>query len=286
VADPRGRDPRLVIADDAPAVARVAAERLVAHMQAALDARGVAHVALTGGSTAGGLYTELASRWSDGVDWSRIHLWWGDERFVPVDHPESNAGLAYAMLLSTAEHAGMSGVGGLGTDVRADVIAGITLPAENVHPYPVEVAAGRSDDASLVAERYALEIRRHLPDGANGLPAFDVILLGVGGDGHILSCFPDSAALDASAPLVVAVPAPEHIGPHLPRLTLNPRVLDAAGAILVLVTGDAKAEVVHHALVEDGPAREVPARLARRASATWIVDRAAAARLDQAITSE
>lgn len=278
--------PRVVVVDDADALAKAAAERLVAELRRAIDERGEAHLALTGGSTATGLYRALATGFHDALDWSRVHLWWGDERFVPVDHPESNAGLAYAALLSVPQHGGQSGHGGQGTDVRADVIAGVPVRAENVHPYGIDEAAGDSDAGTLVAERYADELERYLPTDDNGMPAFDVVLLGVGTDGHILSCFPGSEALSADAPLVVAIPAPEHIGPHLPRLTLNPRLLEAASAILVMAAGSSKAGPVARALAADGSVDETPARLARRATATWFLDSAAAARLDQPTSSE
>ena len=278
--------PEVVVVADAGALARLAAERLAAELRAAISRHGEAHLALTGGSTAIGLYRELASGWRGAIEWDRVHLWWGDERFVPVDHPESNAGLAYAALLSVPQRAGQSGVGGEGTDVTAGEIPGVSVLAENVHPFGVDEAAGDSDAAGLVAERYAEELERYLPTADDGLPAFDVILLGVGADGHILSCFPGSPALAPDAPLVLSVPAPQHVGPHLPRLTLNPRLLGAAGRVIVMVGGEGKADAVGRALAETGSPTEVPARLAGGRNAVWIIDRAAAARLDQPASSE
>ena len=282
----RPGEPQVIVVDDATAIGRTAAEWLVPELAVAIELRGEAHLALTGGSTAIGLYRELAGAWSDALDWRRVHLWWGDERFVPVDHPESNAGMAYATLLAVAQRSSESGTGGQGTDVAADAVAGLDVLAENVHPYGIDEAAADSDAAELVAERYVAELLRYVPNGPDELPAFDAVLLGVGADGHVLSCFPGSAALAPEAPLVVAVPAPRHIGPHLPRITLNPRLLGAAGRLIVIVSGEAKAEAVRRALAEAGPADELPARLARRDNAVWVIDRAAAAQLAQRSSSE
>jgi 6-phosphogluconolactonase len=273
----------VVIVADLTALARAAAERVVAALQRAIERRGEAHVALTGGSTAVPLYEELAANHVAALDWGRVHLWWGDERLVPVDHPESNVGLAYATLLGYAQRAAESGTGGQGTDISAGDVPGLPVRPENVHPYGVDEALSESDPAGLVAERYAAELERFLPSAADGLPAFDLVLLGVGLDGHVLSVFAGSPALADDAPLVVSVPAPQHVAPHMPRLTINPRLLAAAHQILVLVSGEAKREAVARALAANGPADDPPARLARRANAVWLIDEAAAG---QPATSE
>lgn len=271
---------KVVIVDDERAVARASADLLVERLDRALAERGEAHLALTGGSSAVTLYRELAARERDAVDWARVHLWWGDERFVPVDHPESNIGMAYAILLGISERSATSGTGGQGADITAGDVPGLPIRPENVHPFQIDEALSESDAAELVAERYAEEMARHLPAERGGLPAFDVILLGVGPDAHIMSAFPGSAALDANAPLVLAIPAPEHIGPHLPRVTMNPRLVEAADSVIVMVSGAAKAEAVERALVGDEDFSDAPARLAARPNATWFLDRAAAARLE------
>ena len=270
----------VVVLDDMAAVARAAAARLAEQLGAAIASRGEAHLALTGGSSAVALYEELVRDWRDAVDWRRVHLWWGDERFVPVDHPESNIGMAYAILLAIAERSGASGTGGQTVDITAGDVPGLPVLAEKVHPFQIDEALSETAAAELVAERYAEAIERRLPRKRGGLPAFDVILLGVGGDGHILSAFPRSPALDPDAPLVLTVPAPEHVGPHLPRVTLNPRLLAAAQSVIVMVAGEGKAEAVQRALRGDEPPAEVPARLATGPNAAWFIDRAAAALLE------
>lgn len=271
----------LVVLDDPPGVAHEAARRLVAALDVAIAERGEAHIALTGGSSALELYRELVKpAWRRAVAWDRVHLWWGDERFVPVDHPDSNTGLAYAVLLAMAARTGESGMGAQAVDVDAGDFPGLPILAENVHPIEVDETLSESDPGDLTALMYAEELARTLPRGRGGLPAFDVMLLGVGEDGHILSVFPDSEVLAHDAPLVAFVTAPQHIGPRHPRITLNPRLVKAAPTVIVMVTGEAKAEVIAEVLAGRRDPRRLPAQLAVRSNAAWLLDRAAAARLD------
>lgn len=273
----------IVVLDGPSEVAREAARRLVAALDAAIGERGEAHIALTGGSSALELYRELVRpAWREAVAWDRVHLWWGDERFVPVDHPDSNIGLAYAVLLAVGARAGASGMGAQGVDVTAGDIPGLPILAENVHPIEVDETLSESDPGDLAALMYGEELAKTLPGRRGGLPAFDVILLGVGEDGHILSVFPDSEVLASDAPLVAFVAAPQHIAPRHPRITLNPRLLKAAGTVIVMVTGDDKANIVAQVLAGRRDPRRLPAQLAVRTNAVWLLDRAAAARLDVA----
>jgi 6-phosphogluconolactonase len=276
----RSNQAEVVIVEDQDAVSRAAAKRLTEALTEAIGDRGEAHLALTGGGAAVALYEEIVRHWRDSVDWSRVHLWWGDERFVPVDHPESNIGMAYNILLNTSARSGESGTGEQTADIEAGDATGLPIQAENVHPFQIDEALSESDAAELVAERYAEEINELVPADRGGLPRFDVILLGVGPDAHIMSAFPNSAALEPDAPLVLAIPAPKHIGPHLPRVTMNPRLLETAGSVIVIVAGDKKAEAVQRALATREDPAEAPARLAARPNAVWFLDRAAAAELD------
>ena len=275
-------DTQVVVLADGREVARESAHRLVGELRDAIDQRGEAHVALTGGSSAVALYRELSSesRWRAALDWGQVHLWWGDERFVPVDHPDSNAGMAYSMLLAVGARSGESGsIGASGVDVAVGDVPALPIAAENVHPFEIDEALSESDAAELVAQRYAESLQRLLPKSETGLPAFDVVLLGVGADGHVMSVFPGSAALEPYAPLVLAIPAPEHIGPHLPRLTLNPRLLEAAGLVLVMVSGEGKAEVIARIIRGKRDPHRLPAQLAERDNAVWVLDEGAAALL-------
>jgi len=248
---------------DPEALADAAAKRVVAVLGAAVAERGVAHVALTGGSTAVALYVRLAaSPRREALDWSRVELWWGDERYVPPDHVASCARLALDILLD---------IGDAGT--------GLPVPAEHIHPFPVEAAIGEGLGAAWAAQTYAEGLRARVPAGRDGLPVFDLVLLGMGADGHILSVFPGSAALAPGAPLAIAVPAPTHVEPHLPRLTLDPRVVTVARHVLVMCYGAAKAGRVAEVLEGPLDVARLPAQLAHGDNAVWLLDAAAAAGL-------
>jgi len=273
-----GGRPRTQLLPDPAAVAREAALIVRDALAAAIRERGRADLALTGGSTAGALYGVLTSpEFRDGLDWERVHLWWGDERYVPTDHPDSNAGLAFDSLLAIGARSGESGDGASSTDVLAERTPGLPIPAANVHPIPVDLAIARgSEGAAWAAEEYARQLKNQLPTTPDGVPTFDVVLLGVGPDGHILSVFPESRALEATGPVVRTVPAPTHVGPHFERITLDPRILEAARQVVVMITGDAKAEMLARLLGSEDEASTLPAGRAIRDNAIWLLDSAAA----------
>ena len=278
MAEKPAGEPEIVVLRDEAAVAREGCARLTRTLGTAIAERGEAHLALTGGSAAVALYRELVGPpWPGAIDWSAVHLWWGDERLVPVDHPDSNTGLAYNMLLALPARAGESGYGGSGLDADAGDLAALPVRAENVHPFGIDESLGESEPADLVADKYREELERYLP-AVGDLPGFDVVLLGVGPDGHILSVFPKSKTLRSKA-LVVAVPAPDHVEPHLPRVTLSPRLLPVAGQVIVMVAGAAKAEMLAAVLGARRDSTRWPAQLARLANAVWLLDEAAAAQL-------
>jgi len=251
-------DPSVAVTD--ASVASAAADRVAAVLGGAVETRGVAHVALTGGSTAGALYRCLLEpHRRDSVDWSRVEAWWGDDRFVGPSDPLSNVRQARETILAPS--------GGLAIDTR------------RVHPFPIEEALRDGLGPSWVAATYAARLAERLPVDARGLPVFDLVLLGMGADGHILSAFPAGPAVDPDAPLVLDVPAPQHIEPHVPRVTLHTRLVSAARVVLVMCVGAGKAARVAEVL--DGPLepRRLPAQVARGANATWILDSAAGAML-------
>ncbi len=140
-------------------------------------------------------------------------------------------------------------------------------------------AIGRAVGADWVAERYEEELRgAGMPDGEGGFPAFDLLFLGVGPDGHLMSVFPGSPLLNSSA-WVSAVPAPTHVEPHVARVSLNPGVIAAAALTIMVVQGEGKAEILATVLGPERDVRKWPAQLARREGAIWFLDRAAAAQL-------
>ena len=229
---------------DAAAVATATADRFVEVAAAALDERGAFRVALSGGGTPKAVYPLLLEpRRRDAVDWGRVELFWGDERSVPPDHPESNFGVAYGMLISQLP------------GVRPD----------HVHRMPAE-----AEDIDAAAMGYESELR--LAFGARGSepPAFDLIWLGMGPDGHTASLFPGTTALDELDRWVVGNWVPQQ---DTWRMTLTFPVLAAARDVLFVVTGADKADPLR-AIRTGGSG--LPAERVAGDQVEWIVDSAAA----------
>ncbi|HUQ79269.1 MAG TPA: 6-phosphogluconolactonase [Patescibacteria group bacterium] len=269
-------EPTIVTLADPAACALAAAERIVEILDVAIDDHGEAHWVTTGGSAPAAIYRHLAtSPLREELDWRKVQLWWTDERFVPSDHPLSNAKIANDVLLNVAHRSGESGTGGLGGDVVTGRTGGVLIPIDQVHPIQTGPAIGGDHDETWAAHRYADEIQADGPDtNDDGWPAFDLILLGVGSDGHILSVFPGSTTFSAPD-WVLGIPAPTHIEPHVPRVTLNPNLVVAARDLIVVSHGASKAEVLRDILTGERDERRLPAQLARRSGATWFVDQAA-----------
>ena len=269
-------EPTIVTLADPDACSLAAAERIVEILDVAIDDHGEAHWATTGGSAPGGIYRHLAGSLREEIDWRKVRLWWTDERFVPSDHPLSNAKLAEDLLLDASAFSGQSGSGASGADVLTGRLPGVGIRAVDVHPFPTGIAIGEGRDPDWCAARYVSELRADGPDeNDDEAPAFDLMLLGVGPDGHILSVFPNSDAFDRDE-WALGVPAPTHVEPHVPRVTLNPALVTAAHEVLVVSHGDDKAEILRDVLGGPRDTRRLPAQLARRPGATWILDRAAA----------
>jgi 6-phosphogluconolactonase len=274
--------PDLVVLDDPGACARAAAQLIAEALGASGTGDGSIHWVTTGGSAPAAIYRELAGPpLRDRVPWEDVNLWWTDERFVPADHPLSNAKIAEDVLLEVGALSGQSGTGASGADVGGRRIPGAPIPAGNVHPIPTGDAIGRGQGPEWAAARYAETVATAGPSGADdGIPVFDLVLLGVGPDGHILSVFPGSGTFDRGEP-VLPVPAPTHVEPHVARVTLHPRVVTVARRILVVATGASKAAILGEVLRGARDVRRLPAQLAVRPGATWILDRAAASALDR-----
>jgi len=272
---------KLVVLPDENAVAQEAAELTVAGLGAAIDTHGEAHFNLTGGSSVVPLYELLARQpWKDALDWRNVHFWWGDDRFVPRDHPESNAGAVYRLLFDVSAFFGEdSGTGASGADVEAGDFPGLRIDADKVHPMNTEGAIAAAAGPDWAATAYETELAQYARHGIDGLPIFDVFLAGMGPDGHALSVFPGSPALAADAPLVMGIPAPTHVEPYLPRVTLVPRVMPVAGTVLMIITGDSKADVVADVLESERDPSRLPAQTAILDNSVWILDEGAASKL-------
>ena len=263
--------PAIEFVDSPAAGAALAAERIARALQDAVRARGRADWATSGGSTPVGIYQHLsAPPLVDAIPWAGVHVWWGDDRYVPRDHPASNVkAFDDIMLAASADEEGTAGTNG-----------GRAIPLENLHPFLSREAIGAERGAASVAAALSDELRAAPLDQVDGWPVFDLIIVGVGADGHVLSVFPGSAALDSDQ-LALAIPAPTHIQPHLERVTLNPAVLGVAREVLVAAFGADKAPVLANVLGPERDPRRWPAQLAARDGATWILDTASAAQLDR-----
>jgi 6-phosphogluconolactonase len=201
---------------------------------------------LAGGSTPKATYGILARDYAERIDWSRVHVFFGDERNVPPDHEDANYRMAREALL---DHVPIGGV----HRMRGE------LP-------PDEAAAA-----------YEVELREFF--GAEKLPRFDLILLGIGGDGHTASLFPETPALEVHDRWVVANPVPKL---DTTRITLTVPVINAARSVVFLAAGKDKAEALKEILEGDADPREYPAKLVQPPGGPeWMLDRAAAGSLGE-----
>jgi 6-phosphogluconolactonase len=261
--------PEIIIVDDAGTASRRAADLVAETLTAAVMERGRADWATTGGSTPIGVYNTLVAMGPDAVPWSKVHTWWGDDRFVPPDHPLSNTNAFLDTLVEVGAY----------ESVHSDDDRGrVRVPAENVHPFPTGQAIGGGWDAAWCATQIADELRAARVPDTDGWPVFDLMFVGIGGDGHLLSVFPGSEAFDSDR-WALAIPAPTHIEPHVARVTMNPATVQVAGRVLAVVLGASKADIVGRLFREPPDPRLLPAQLAIRDGATWILDEAAAAQL-------
>ena len=255
-------EPTIRVLDDSAAASQAAAVAIAAGLRDADAVRGRADWATTGGSSPVGIYRSLrVPPLRDVVPWANVHVWWGDDRYVPRDDKLSNVRPLDHELLPRRWN--------------------VPLPQENLHPMRMDEAIASGAGTDWVADSYAEELgHAGVPVAANGLPALDVVLLGIGGDGHLLSVFPGSPLLEpASSAWASPVDAPTHIEPHVARVSLHPGIVEAARRVIVVATGPGKAEVVREVLGSGLDVPRWPAQLARRSNATWFLDRDAAAQL-------
>lgn len=237
----------LVFESEAEWVAGATAQ-IVARLRAATAARRRATLVLSGGSTPAPIFRALAGEAR--LDWQAVHFFWGDERTVPPDHADSNFRMARETLLDPL---------------------GIAPDDARVHRFPTEAAP--RDAAAMVEQN----IRRFFETPPGEVPSFDVVLLGMGDDGHTASLFPGTEALKEPTHLTAANSVPTL---NTTRLTLTYPVLNAARAVLVLVRGEKKAALVAEIL--DGGGGQYPISHVQPADGEllWVLDAEAASRLD------
>jgi 6-phosphogluconolactonase len=239
---------RVEVAENAEVLSHLVAEQFVRLTTDAIGSRGRCAVALSGGSTPKSVYQLLAApAFRSRVRWSDIHFFWGDERHVPPDHPDSNYRMAVEAMLSK-----------------------VPVPPANVHR-----VRGELSDAEQAAREYEHTVRACV--GGEPIPRFDLIDLGIGTDGHTASLFPGSAGLEERERVCVANWVAK-LGTY--RITLTLPTLNAARAVIFIVKGAEKASIVQRVL-SDPVGESLPAQSVRPADGTlvWMLDRAAAGEL-------
>jgi len=232
-------------------LARATATLMAVRSARAIVERGQANLALAGGRTPLPIYQALAQApLKDVMPWQACHFFWGDERQVPLDHPDSNYGQARQAFLEAAP-----------------------LKPGQLHPMPVDLYGPEE-----VAPRYQAELRTHF---GGGLPIFDFILLGLGQDGHVASLFPHHPVLEERENWVAAVDPPEGVEPAVPRVTLTLPVINAGRTVVFAVTGRGKAHMVRKVLAAQGQDNgcSVAKRVLPYGELFWFLDQEAAADL-------
>lgn len=232
---------------------QAAAEEVIRAANDAVVKRGRFTIALSGGSTPKNLYTLIAANAGSSLPWERIFFFWGDERHVPPEDAESNYRMAKETLLSK-----------------------VPVPTGNIFRVPAEIP-----DATAAGEAYEGTLQKFFALGLGEFPRLDLILLGMGPDGHTASLFPETAALQEKSRLVVANWVEKL---KASRITLTLPVLNSARCVAFLVSGSDKATALREVLEGSGPAEKYPSKLVRPTDGKliWFVDRAAASELSVA----
>jgi 6-phosphogluconolactonase len=246
--------PSVVVHHDAGLLAKAVAARLVTQLVDVQAATGSASVVLTGGGIGIAILRELyASPARDAVDWPRLDVWWGDERYLATGDPARND-----------------------TQAMAALLAAVPVAADRVHPVPGPDGPD-GDDPERAADRYAAELAAAArPEDHGPVPQFDVLLLGIGPEGHTASIFPESPAVHDERPVVAVRGCPK---PPPTRITLTLPSINAAQQVWVVAAGEEKAGAVHLALSGAGPVQIPAAGVAGRTRTLWLLDSAAASRL-------
>jgi 6-phosphogluconolactonase len=251
-----GRQPEIVVRADAEQLARTVAESLIARIGAAQAVHGTASVVLTGGGIGTAVLERVAALADDPprgrVDWKAVDVWWGDERFLPAGSDERNE-----------------------TGARRALLDPVGVPEHRIHAMPP--SDGEFAEPEDAAAWYAAQLAAAADDGE--LPRFDVLLLGMGPEGHVASIFPDSPAVTDERPVVAVRDCPK---PPPTRVTLTFPAINSAEEVWLLVSGEAKAAAVAEALAGAEPARLPAAGVRGRRATRWLLDQAAAGKLPEA----
>jgi len=247
-------EPEVIVHRNAQLLASAVAARTVTRLVDSAAARGAASVVLTGGGIGTAVLAELAAAPArDAIDWRQLDIWWGDERFLPAGDPERNE-----------------------TSARAALLDHVDVDPARVHTMPGPDGPD-GDDPDAAAARYVSWLAATTRTADHGpVPAFDVLMLGIGPEGHVASLFPGMPALDDERPAVAVRNSPK---PPPTRLTLTLPSIQTAREVWILASGEEKADAVARALSGSSPA-QVPAAGARgRERTLFLLDRAAAAKV-------
>jgi 6-phosphogluconolactonase len=249
----------VVVHADPGVLAQTAAARMILRLHDAQSVRGFASVVLTGGRSAEAVYRTLRdSPARDAVDWSRVDVWWGDERFLPAGHPDRNE-----------------------TQARAALLDAVPLDPARVHAMPASDGPD-GDDPEAAAARYAAELAAAARPGTAPLPHFDLVQLGVGEDGHVASIFPEHPQVYDTRPVTAVRGSPK---PPPVRISLTLPALNTADEVWLMATGQGKAGAVGLALTGAGPVQVPAAGVTGVERTLWLLDRAAAAEVSPRLRS-
>lgn len=237
----------LQICADLEALSLAAAKRFTDLAAQAIGKRGAFHVALAGGSTPRRLYQHLATpMFAERIAWQHVHIYFGDERAVPADDSDSNYLMAHDALLCH-----------------------VPIPQEQIHRID-----GGAADLSLSASSYERVVRQQLAPGGNAVPQFDLVLLGIGPDGHIASLFPETAILKEKEKLVAAVYVAKLFSW---RISLTLPVINNARHVMVLAAGENKTGIIRQVFIDDAGSNRYPVqRLHPVGELEWYLDAASA----------
>lgn len=228
---------------DLSALVERSREVIVQKLQAAIAQRGICTIALAGGGTPKPLYEKLAT---ESLPWDKVHIFWGDERYVPPDHPNSNQRMARLAWLDRVE-----------------------IPASNIHPMPTDEA-----EPAIAAQKHAADLQAFFSGEA---PIFDVILLGIGDDAHTASLFPHTEALTVRDRLITVGNKDGQ-----PRITFTVPLINQARTVVFMVAGASKQSALSQIFATDADEMTYPARLIQPdGELWWLLDQAAGAKLDQ-----
>jgi 6-phosphogluconolactonase len=243
---------------DKTALAQAACNHFIALANQALDERNVFSVALAGGSTPRAMYSLLSEKYAAQIDWTRVHIFWGDERCVPPDHKDSN----YRM-------------------TRESLLDHVPIPADNVHRMQAELSSEEAAAAYEVSLQSFFDMTASKSKDSTP-SAFDLLLLGIGTDGHTASLFPGTPAMEENRRWVVPVPHTEPPPPLITRISLTLPAINAARQVTFLASGSGKATILNEVLsTKPSAPHALPAARVKPSAGQllWLLDAAAASKL-------